>query len=169
MSDGHDFVILSFAGFSEEKVCDCISLFDGDCFAGSLFHCFVIFLDVADIGQCEECAGHMRFHYCHFLQKFAGFFGFSHRDVKLAEIAHRFEILFDGKRLGKALYGIIRTSHALCTQTVIFEYLEVFLIVFLFFTLRSFGLTGEKRLKKVRHDSVVLEFICKCNNLFWNM
>ena len=57
-------------------------------------------------------------------------------------------------------------SHALCTQTVIFEYLEVFLIVFLFFTLRSFGLTGEKRLKKVRHDSVVLEFICKCNNLF---
>lgn len=25
MSDGHDFVILSFAGFSEQEVCDCIS------------------------------------------------------------------------------------------------------------------------------------------------
>lgn len=164
--NGHDFVILSFAGFSQQEVCDCISFFDGDCFAGSFFHSFVVFLDVADIGQCEECAGDMGLHHCHFFQNFASLFCFSHWDIELAEVTHCLEVLFDGKCLGEAFYGIIRTSHALCAQAVIFEYFEVFLIVLLFFTFRCFRLTGEKRFKKVRHGCVILEFVCKCNNLF---
>ena len=80
----------------------------------------------------------MRFHDCHFFQQFAGLFGFARLDIKLAEITHCLEIFFDSKGLCETFYCVIRTSHTLCTQTVIFEDLESFPVVFLFFTFRCF-------------------------------
>jgi hypothetical protein len=166
VGDSHQVVVLAFAGFSQQIMRYGISFFDGDGFVGCLFHSLIIFLNEAYIRQCQESIGNMRFHYSHFLQKFAGLCRFSQLDVELAEISQCLEILLNGKGFRETFYGIIRASHALRAQTVIFEDLESFPVVFLLFTFRCLRFPGEERFKKVRHDMLFLSYTCKCNNLF---
>lgn len=98
----------------------------------------------------------LRFCSVHSFQKLAGFIQFVGLDVYLCQVAHCLEIFLQRKGFGETFDGIVGTSHTLGTHTVVLEYLEVLLIVFLFFLFRICRLAGEERFKESHDYDVVL-------------
>ena len=90
----------------------------------------------------------VRFLFCHAFQQFMCFAEGIGLDVNLAQVAHGFKVFLKGKGFREAFNCIIGTPHALCTHAVILKYLEVLLIVFLFFSFRFFLFAGEERFKE---------------------
>ena len=85
---------------------------------------------------------------------------FTGLDVKLAQIIQCFEIFFNGQRFIKALNGIVRTSHTLGTQAVIFKYLKVLFGVFFVFLPQGFLFSPQKKdLKKFGMIKVFLVWL----------
>lgn len=89
----------------------------------------------------------LRFCSDHSFQKLAGFIQFVGLDVYLCQVAHCLEIFLQRKGFGETFDGIVGTSHTLGTHTVVLEYLEVLLIVFLFFLFGFAGLPEKNDLK----------------------
>ena len=97
-----------------------------------------------------------RFYPDHALQQLVRFVQLVGLDIHLCEIPHCLKVLLQRQGFGEALYGIVCASHALGAHTVVLEYLEVFLIIFLFFLFRVCRFAGEKRFKESHGCDVVL-------------
>lgn len=73
-----------------------------------------------------------RLYFGHAFQQFVRLVQFVGLGVDLGKVAHGLKVFLNGKGFSEAFDGVVCTAHALCTHTVILEYLKILLLVFCF-------------------------------------
>ena len=104
-------------------------------------HVHILVQHEKHVHTCQKRIDMVRFKLYHAVQHFERFICLIRRRIGCDQISHRLEILLQLQRFGKTFDGIRHLPYFLGADTVVFQNIEIFLIVlaFLFFGRSNLG------------------------------
>ena len=103
-------------------------------------HVHILVQHEKHVHTCQKRIDMIRFKFHHAVQHLKSFFRLIRRRIGSDQISHRLEILLQLQRFSKTFDGIRYLSYFLGADTVVFQNIEIFLIVLAFFLFRCCSL-----------------------------